>query len=110
MNTLLVSAAAGALTMYFLDPQAGPHRRETVRDAPELAQRRLGELRRNTSQARLAVGALGLVLFLRGGLIGRLGGLVLMAGAAVNPPAKGNPSAKGGGRTRKAPRKAAQKA
>jgi hypothetical protein len=104
MNPLLASAAAGALTMYFLDPQAGARRRETVREAPELAQQRLQRMRRDASPGRLALGALGLVLFLRGGVIGRLGGLALMAGAAAGHQ-------EGGASTRKkAPRKAAQKA
>jgi hypothetical protein len=110
MNPLLASAAAGALTMYFLDPQAGARRRETVREAPELAQQRLQRMRRDTSPARLAMGALGLVLFLRGGVIGRLGGLALMAGAAASPAEKGGGTTqKAGGGARKAPRKAAQK-
>jgi len=103
MNPLLASAAAGALTMYFLDPQAGARRRETVREAPELAQQRFQRMRRNASKGRLALGALGFVLFLRGGVIGRLGGLALMAGAAASPQ-------QAGGRARKRPRKAAQNA
>jgi len=88
MNPLLASAAAGALTMYFLDPQAGPRRRETVREAPGRARKRLRRLRNEASPERIAVGALGLLLFLRGGLVGSLGGLALMVGAAATP-AKG---------------------
>jgi hypothetical protein len=85
MNPLLASAAAGALTMYFLDPRAGPDRRETVREAPARAQKRIRQMRRDASPERLAVGALGLLLFLRGGWVGSLGGLALIVGAAATP-------------------------
>jgi len=41
MNRILYSAAAGALAMYFLDPQGGRRRRARTRDKLERAQRRL---------------------------------------------------------------------
>lgn len=41
MNRMLYSAAAGALAMYFLDPQGGRRRRARTRDKLERAQRRL---------------------------------------------------------------------
>ena len=41
MNRILCSAAAGALGMYFLDPQGGRRRRARTRDKLERAQRRL---------------------------------------------------------------------
>src|SRR5438477_12086386 len=41
MNRILYSAAAGALAMYFLDPQGGRRRRARTRDKVEYAKRRL---------------------------------------------------------------------
>lgn len=41
MNRILYSAVAGALAMYFLDPQGGRRRRARTRDKLERAQRRL---------------------------------------------------------------------
>src|SRR5690349_12313716 len=41
MNRMLYSAAAGALAMYFLDPQAGRRRRARARDKLERTRRRL---------------------------------------------------------------------
>jgi uncharacterized membrane protein len=41
MNRILYSAAAGALAMYFLDPQGGRRRRARTRDKVERARRRL---------------------------------------------------------------------
>ena len=41
MNRMLLTAGAGALAMYFLDPQAGRRRRAKTRDKAERAARRL---------------------------------------------------------------------
>src|SRR2546422_483177 len=117
MNRILVTAAAGALAMYFLDPQGGRRRRVRTRDKAERVARRMREaydvtlrdtrhramgikavgrriLRRGgvddetlagrVRAALLAVGAVGLALLLRGGILWRLGGAALIARAITN--------------------------
>jgi uncharacterized membrane protein len=77
---MLWSAAAGALAMYFLDPQNGRRRRE----AYGLRGRRFELPRDWSAPERLAVGAFGLGLLMRRGIVGRLGGAALLAGAATH--------------------------
>jgi uncharacterized membrane protein len=85
MNRILYSAAAGALAMYFLDPQAGRRRRARTRDKLEHARRRLRDAYdvtlRDTQHRAMGLKAMGRRLLRRepvadGTLAGRVRAIV----------------------------------
>src|SRR5207302_516760 len=107
MNRILSSAAAGALAMYFLDPQGGRRRRARTRDKVEYAKRRLRDaydvtardarhrmvglqatsrrlLHRGQSVPDETLVGRVRALVLRGGLFSRLGGAALVVRAITN--------------------------
>src|SRR2546428_13933845 len=72
MNRILFTAAAGALAMYFLDPQGGRRRRVRTRDKAERVARRMREAYdvtlRDTRHRAMGIKAVGRRILRRGGV------------------------------------------
>src|SRR5206468_1248396 len=72
MNRILFTAAAGALAMYFLDPQGGRRRRVRTRDKAERVTRRMREAYdvtlRDTRHRAMGIKAIGRRVLRRGGV------------------------------------------
>src|SRR5205814_3700249 len=94
MNRILFTAAAGALAMYFLDPQVGRRRRVRTRDKADSVARRVREAYdvtlRDTRHRAMGMKAIGRRVLRRGPvddetLAGR--GRAVVGGYVSHPPA-----------------------
>src|SRR5438046_2075932 len=113
MNRILFTAAAGALAMYFLDPQVGRRRRVRTRDKADSVARRVREAYdvtlRDTRHSAMGMKAIGRRVLRRGPgddgrTDGRVPGVRLVSNQLVEHKEAGNVSSLQGGVPRRGER------